>query len=62
MYTAIVIIFSIIVIGQLWYILRLRAAIRYAAAVLEKFKAALEMDDIIRKARNNESEADKIIS
>ena len=59
METLIVVIFSIIVIGQLWYILRLRAAIRYAAAVLEKFKAALEVDDIIRKATNNESKADK---
>ena len=62
MYTVIIVIFSIIVIGQFWYIMRLRAAIRYAAAVLEKFKAALEMDDIIRKATDNESKADKDVS
>jgi len=62
MYTAIIVIFSIIVLGQFWYIVRLRAAIRYAAVVLERYKAALELDDIIRKATDNESKANKDVS
>lgn len=59
MYTAIVVIFSIIVFGQLWYIIRLRKAIEYAAAVLRKYESALLMDDIIRKVNEkDESKAD----
>ena len=54
MYTTIIIIFSIIVLGQLWYIIRLRKAIEYAAMVLKKYESALLMDDIIRKVNEKD--------
>lgn len=55
MNTAIIIIFSIIVLGQLWYIIRLRKAINYAVEVLKKYESAILMDDIIRKVHEDES-------
>jgi hypothetical protein len=54
MYTTIIIIFSIIVLGQLWYIIRLRKAIEYAAMVLKKYESALLMDGIIRKVNEKD--------
>ena len=61
MFTVIIIIFSIIVLFQLWYIIRLRRAIEYAAQVLRKYESALLMDDIIRKVNENESQTDKTV-
>ena len=58
MHTTIIIIFSIIVLGQLWYIIRLRRAIEYAVQILKKYESALLMDDIIRKVNENESKTD----
>lgn len=55
MNTAIIIIFSIIVLGQLWYIIRLRKAINYAVEVLKKYESAILMDGIIRKVHEDES-------
>ena len=54
MYTAIIIIFSIIVLGQLWYIIRLRKAVEYAVIILKKYESALLMDDIIRKVNEKD--------
>ena len=54
MYTAIVIIFSIIVLVQALYIYRLRKAVRYAVDVLTKYERALLMDDIIRKVNDKD--------
>jgi hypothetical protein len=54
MYTTIIIIFSIIVLGQLWYIIRLRKAIEYAAMILKKYESALLMDGIIRKVNEKD--------
>lgn len=47
MYTTIIIIFSIVVLVQLWYIIRLRNAIRYAVQTLIKFEAALTADSML---------------
>ena len=54
MYTAIIIIFSIIVLVQFWYIIRLRRAIEYAASILKKYESALLMDGIIRKVNEKD--------
>ena len=62
MYTVIITIFSIIVLGQLWYIIRLRKTIEYAARILKKYESALLMDDIIRKVNENESKTNKDVS
>ena len=62
MYTTIIIIFSIIVLFQFWYIVRLRRTIEYAAQILKKYESAFLMDDIIRKVNENESKADKTVS
>lgn len=62
MYTVIIIIFSVIVLVQFWYIVRLRKAIEYAAQILKKYESALLMDDIIRKVNEDESKASKIVS
>ena len=61
MYTTIIIIFSIIVLFQFWYIVRLRKVIEYAAQILKKYESALLMDDIIRKVNENESKTDQIV-
>lgn len=62
MYTTIIIIFSIIVLFQFWYIVRLRKAIEYAVQVLMKYESALLMDDIIRKVNEkDEPKANKAI-
>ena len=47
MYTVIISIFSIIVLGQLWYIIRLRRAIEYAVKTLLKYEAALMADNML---------------
>ena len=57
MYTTIVIIFSIIVLIQFWYIIRIRHALEYAVKVLEKYKVALLMNDIVGEIEN-ESKTD----
>ena len=63
MYTVIVIIFSIIVIIQFLYIVRLRMAVKYAVQILKKYESALLMDDIIRKvSEENESKTSKVVS
>lgn len=54
MYTVIIIIFSVIVLFQFWYIVRLRKAIEYAVQVLTKYESALLMDDIIRKVNEKD--------
>ena len=60
MYTVIISIFSIIVLGQLWYIIRLRKAIEYAVKTLLKYEAALMADGILveqmKKGMKNGSE------
>lgn len=60
MYTVIISIFSIIVLGQLWYIIRLRKAIEYAVKTLLKYEAALMADNILveqmKKGMKNGSE------
>ncbi len=57
MYTIIISIFSIIVLGQLWYIIRLRKAIEYAVQTLLKYEAALMADNMLveqmKKGMNN---------
>ena len=62
MYTIIISIFSIIVFGQLWYIIRLRKAIEYAVKTLLKYEAALMADNILveqmKKGMKNGSEKD----
>ena len=50
MYSTIIIIFSIIVLGQLWYIFRLRKTIRYAVSVLLKYEAAFRADSVLKEA------------
>lgn len=63
MYTTIIVIFSMIVLFQLWYIIRLRKAIEYAAQILKKYETALLMDDIIRKVNEkNEPQTNKDVS
>lgn len=54
MYTTIIIIFSIIVLVQLMYIIRLRKAVQYAAMILKKYESAILMDDIIRKVNEKD--------
>ena len=61
MYTIIIIIFGIIVFGQLWYIIRLRNAIEYAVKILQKYEAALLVDDIIRKVNEDESKTSEVV-
>ena len=60
MYTIIISIFSIIVLGQLWYIIRLRKAIEYAVKTLLKYEAALMADSMLveqmKKGMKNGSE------
>lgn len=60
MYTVIISIFSIIVLGQLWYIIRLRKAIEYAVKTLLKYEAALMADNMLveqmKKGMKNGSE------
>lgn len=60
MYTVIISIFSIIVLGQLWYIIRLRKAIEYAVKTLLKYEAALMADGMLveqmKKGMKNGSE------
>ena len=59
MYTTIIIIFSIIVLVQFLYIVRLRRAVEYAVQILKKYESALLMDDIIRKVNEkDESKTD----
>lgn len=62
MYTIIISIFSIIVLGQLWYIIRLRKAIQYAVQTLLKYEAALMADNILveqmKKGMSNGPEKD----
>lgn len=54
MYTTIIIIFSIIVLVQFWYIVRLRRTIEYAAQILKRYESALLMDGIIRKVNEKD--------
>ena len=62
MFTLIISIFSIIVLVQLWYIIRLRSAIRYAIQTLMKYEAALMADNMfveqMKKGMNNGPEKD----
>ena len=62
MYTVIIVIFSVIVLGQLWYILRLRKAIQYAIEILKKYETAMRMDEIIGKVMDDESKNNKTVS
>ena len=59
MYALIISIFSIIVLFQLWYIIRLRRAIEYAVKTLLKYEAALMADNMLveqmKKGTNNGS-------
>lgn len=61
MYTTIIIIFSIIVLFQFWYIVRLRKTIEYAVLILRKYESALLMDDIIRKVNDDEHKTIKAV-
>lgn len=60
MYTTIIIIFSLIVLFQFWYIVRLRKGIDYAVKILQKYESALLIDGIIGKVNEeDESKTDK---
>lgn len=61
MYTAILVICSIIIFCQYFYILRLRKVINYAISILKKYETAFKMDDIIREVNENGSKKDQTI-
>lgn len=61
MYTAILVICSIIIFCQYFYILRLRKVINYAINILKKYETAFKMDDIIREVNENGSKKDQTI-
>ena len=61
MYTTILVICSIIIFCQYFYILRLRKVINYAISILKKYETAFKMDDIIREVNENGSKKDQTI-
>lgn len=61
-YNVFIIVLLIVVVFEYWYIVRLRRAIAYAVKTLENYASALLVDDLIRKANENESKADKAVS
>lgn len=61
MYTTILVICSIIIFCQYFYILRLRKVINYTISILKKYETAFKMDDIIREVNENGSKKDQTI-
>lgn len=61
MYTTILVICSIIIFCQYFYILRLRKVINYAISILKKYETAFKMDNIIREVNENGSKKDQTI-
>ena len=60
-YIIFVVILLIAIAVQQFYIHNLKQSVAYAVKILEKYRDAILMDDIIRKVHKNESKTDKTV-
>lgn len=61
LYIIFVVILIFVIILQYAYIRNLKRAIEYAVRMLEKYKDAILMDEIIERVTKNESKTDKTV-